>query len=208
MVLLVSYLLGTGLQLFIKNNFNYIEKYMDYSMISNELNSASLFDLYRLNSSIDQQLKDPEKIRLIKNSLKVGESIKYFERSENRLVDAEILELNRVKLLVKNRDDGELWNIPYYFVNIDHSNVDIQVEPRKKITRNNLKVGDKVCFTDKNGNEIFGEVTKLNSKTSGILVGNVNWRVAYSLLSPVIDGELGLGNNVLEGEFLLEDKKP
>lgn len=92
-------------------------------------------------------------------------------------------------------------------MNTDHSNIDIQVEPKKKTTRNNLKVGDKVCFTDKNGSEVFGEVTKLNPKTSGVLVGSVNWRVVYSLLSLVIDGELSSGNNVLEGEFLLEDKK-
>ena len=179
---------------------------MDYSMILNELNSASLFELYRLNASIRQQLQDTKKIFLIKNILEVGQLIKYFEASENRLVDAEIIELKRTKVLVKNKHDGELWNIPYYFINIDNSNIDIHTESKQKISRNNLKVGDKVCFKDKKGNEIFGEVTKLNQKTSGILVGNVKWRVAYSLLSPIIDGELDLSNNLLEGEVLLKNK--
>ena len=179
---------------------------MNYSMILSELNSASLFELYRLNVSIRQQLKDPQKIRLIQNTLKVGQLIKYFEASENRLIDAEIIELKKTKVLVKNIHDSELWNIPYYFINLDDSNIDIHVEPKQKISRNNLKVGDKVCFKDKKGNEIFGEVTKLNQKTSGILVGNVQWRVAYSLLSPIIDGELGTSNNLLEGENLLKDK--
>jgi len=72
---------------------------MDYSMILSELNNASLFELYRLNASIHQQLKDPQKIRLIQNTLKVGQLIKYFEVSENRLVDAEIIELKRTKVL-------------------------------------------------------------------------------------------------------------
>ena len=178
---------------------------MDYSMILSELNSASLFELYRLNASIRQQLKDPQKIRIIQNSLKVGQLLKYFEAAENRLIDAEIIELKRTKVLVKNTHDSELWNIPYYFINLDNSDIDIHAQPKQKITRNNLKVGDKVCFKDKQGNELFGEVTKLNQKTSGVLVGNVQWRVAYGLLSPIIDGELGTSNNLLEGEILLEN---
>jgi len=178
---------------------------MDYSKILNELNSASLFELYRLNASIRQQLKDPKRISLIKSILKVGQLIKYFEAAENRLLDAEIIELKRTKVLVKNKHDDELWNIPYYFINIDNSDVDIQAGSKQKISRNNLKVGDKVCFKDNGGKEIFGEVTKLNPKTSGVLVGDVKWRVAYSLLSPIIDGELGSGNNILEGEVLLNN---
>ena len=179
---------------------------MDYSMILSELNDASLFELYRLNASIRQQLKDPKKIQLIQNTLKVGQLIKYFEASENRLIDAEIIELKRTTVLVKNTHDSELWNIPYYFINLDNSDIDIHAQPKQKITRNNLKVGDKVCFKDKKGNELFGEVTKLNQKTSGVLVGNAQWRVAYGLLSPIIDGELGASNNLLEGEILLENR--
>jgi hypothetical protein len=176
---------------------------MDYSAILNKLNSASLFELYRLNASIHQQLKDPNKIHLIKNSLKTGQWIQYFESSENRLIDAEILELNKTRLLVKNKHDGKTWNIPYYFINIDHSDTDIHAESKQKMGRNNLKVGDKVCFKDKKGNEVFGEVTKLNQKTAGVLVGHTKWRVAYSLLSPIIDGDLGSNKALLEGEVLL-----
>jgi len=101
---------------------------MDYSRILNELNSASLFELYRLNASIHQQLKDPIKLDLIKDVLMVGQVIKYFEAAENRLIDAEILELKRTQVLVKNIHNGESWNIPYYFINIDDSNIDIHTE--------------------------------------------------------------------------------
>jgi len=169
---------------------------MDYSRILNELNSASLFELYRLNASIHQQLKDPIKLDLIKDVLMVGQVIKYFEAAENRLIDAEILELKRTQVLVKNIHNGESWNIPYYFINIDDSNIDIHTESKQKVDRNSLKVGDKVCFKDKKGNEVFGDVTKLNPKTAGISVGKVKWRVAYSFLSPIIDGELGLSKSL------------
>ncbi len=175
---------------------------MDYSKILNELNHASLFELYRLNVAIRQQLEDPIRLRLIKESLKTGQLIKYFDASENRLIDATILELKRTKVLVENKHDGELWNIPYYYINIDNIDTNIQAISKRTINRNNLKVGDKVCFKDKKGNELFGEVNKMNPKTAGVLVGQVKWRVAYSLLFPILDGELGTDKNLLEGEVL------
>ena len=96
---------------------------MNYSKILDELNSASLFELYRLEQAIRHSLEDPARIRNIKNSLKVGQDIEYFDADENRLVEASIIELNRTRLLVRNRDDGKLWNIPYYHINLDHRSV-------------------------------------------------------------------------------------
>ena len=171
---------------------------MDYSSILQALNNASLFDLYRLNSAIDQQLSDPKRLQLVKNQLTVGQPVTYFEHSENRLIDAVVVELKRTKALVKNHHDGRLWNIPYYFINIDAVDTDIHAAPKQKFSKSTAKVGDQVCFKDRKGNELFGEITKLNPKTAGVLVGQVKWRVAYGLLMPVIDGELGFKGNVLE----------
>ena len=175
---------------------------MDYSTILNELNNASLFELYRLNVAINQQLEDPSRLRLIKGVLKTGELIRYFDDTENRLIVATILELKRSKVLVENTIDGKLWNIPYYYINIDGIDTNIQASSKQTINRNNLKVGDKVCFKDKKGNELFGEVIKLNPKTAGVLVGQVKWKVTYRLLIPIIDGELGVDINLIEGEVV------
>jgi len=175
---------------------------MDYSTILNELNNASLFELYRLNVAIRQQLEDPIRMSSVKKSLRTGQLIKYFDSTENKLIDATILELKRTKVLVENKHDGELWNIPYYHINVDNIDTNIQATSKRTINRNNLKVGDKVCFKDKKGNELFGEVIKLNPKTAGVLVGQVKWRVAYSLLLPIIDGEVGSDNNLLEGAII------
>ena len=73
---------------------------MNYSMILDELNSASLFELYRLEQAIRRSLKDPVRIRKIKDSLKVGQDIEYFDAEDNRLVEA-IVELKRTRTLVK-----------------------------------------------------------------------------------------------------------
>lgn len=175
-----------------------INQNMDYTAILTELNNASLFELYRLNVAIRKQLEDSARLSLIKNNLIKGQLISYFDETENRLVEATIVELKRTKVLVENKHDGVLWNIPYYSLNLDNSDTDIQATSQQKITRNNLKVGDNVCFKDRKGNELFGEVIKLNPKTAGILVGQTQWRVAYSLLSPIISVEVGDRQQTIE----------
>jgi len=173
---------------------------MNYSQILEALNKASLFELYRLQQAIRRSLEDPARIRQIKNSLRVGQDIEYFEAEENRLIEASIIELKRTKVLVKNRHDGALWNIPFYFINLDRADVAIS-NLTGKLDRNSLKIGDKVAFKDRKGNELFGEVIKLNPKTAGVLVGTTRWKVGYGLLSSIIEGELGRESNVIEGQL-------
>ena len=47
-------------------------------------------------------------------------------------------------------------NIPFYLIKLDYGDVAIS-SPTGKLDRNSLKVGDKVAFKDKQGNELFGE---------------------------------------------------
>ncbi|MGF1613631.1 MAG: hypothetical protein ACFCVA_06875 [Gammaproteobacteria bacterium] len=177
---------------------------MNYSKILEELNNASLFDLYRLEQAIRRSLEDPVRIRKIKDSLRVGQDIEYFDAEENRLIGASIIELKRTRALVRNRHDGKLWNIPFYHINLDHADVSI-ASSTSKLDRNSLKVGDKVAFKDKKGNELFGEVIKLNQKTAGVLVGPTRWKVSYRLLSSIIEGELGNDTNLIEGQLLARE---
>ena len=174
---------------------------MNYSQILNELNSASLFELFRIEQAIRRNLENPLKIQSIKDSLKVGQDIEYFVAEENRLVEARIIELKRTRALVENRHDGKLWNIPFYHINLDRADIAIR-SSTGKLDRNSLKVGDKVAFKDRKGNERFGEVIKLNQKTAGVLVGTTRWKVGYRLLSSIIEGELGSERSLIEGQLL------
>lgn len=72
---------------------------MNYSKILDELNNASLFDLYRLEQAIRRSLEDPVRIKNIKDALKVGQDIEYFDTEENRLIEASIIELKRTRAL-------------------------------------------------------------------------------------------------------------
>ena len=164
---------------------------MDYTTILQELNKASLFDLHRLQSAIYQELINPKRIDEIKSQLKIGQPISYFDPQTNGLIDAVILKIQITRCLVRNINDQKSWNIPFYYLNLD--NVDTDIQPAKNtvgISKNALKVGTRGGFKDKYNNELFGEVIRLNQKTATIKINELSaWRVHYNHLFRVIEGE-------------------
>ena len=165
---------------------------MDYSKIMENLKQASLFDLYRLSIAINHQLENPQRVAEIKKRLKPGQIIRYFDPTENRLIEAKVITLKRTQLLVKNSHDQQQWTVPVYWVNLDEVNTDISVSPRMGLDKSQLSVGDIVGFQDKQNDDLHGEVIRLNQKTATIRTNaNTEWRVGYEWLYLVIDGEQG-----------------
>lgn len=164
---------------------------MDYTEILGALNKATLFDLHRLQSAIYQELLNPERIKAIKVQLKPGHQISYFDSNQNRLVDAIVIQPKKTRCLVKNLKDGKRWDIPFYYINLEGVDTDIKTESQQTgIPKTALKVGDNIGFKDKDHEDIYGEVIRLNQKTATIQVDmHSQWRVSYSLLFPVLDGE-------------------
>jgi hypothetical protein len=163
---------------------------MDYSKIIENLKDASSFDLHRLNSAIDRLLEDPKRIAEIRKRLAPEQMIRYFEPAQNRLIDAKVVELKRTQLLVRNLHDRQLWNIPFYWVNLDEVNTDISVSQRIGLDKSQIRVGDIVGFQDRQNNDVHGEVIRLNQKTATIKTNpNMEWRVGYQWLYLVINGE-------------------
>jgi len=164
---------------------------MDYTEILGALNKATLFDLHRLQSAIYQELLNPERMEAIKIQLKPGQHISYFDPNQNSLVDAIVIQPKKTRCLVKGIKDRKRWDIPFYYINLDDADADIRPAKNQAcIPKSVLKVGDTVGFKDKNQNDIYGEVICLNQKTATILVNQQHqWRVSYSLLFPVLNGE-------------------
>ena len=176
---------------------------MDYSKIMEELKQASLFDLYRLSAAITHQLEDPKRINEIKMHLRNGQIISYFDYTENREVKAKVIRLKRTRLLVETVGDKGRWDIPFYWINLDRVDTGFGTSSaRKGMEKSQLKVGDMVGFQDKQNNDVYGEVIRLNPKTATIVTNtNAKWRVGYGLLYLVIDGEQEYPN-LIEGELL------
>ena len=164
---------------------------MDYSEIIKALETASTFDLYRLQVAIGHLLEEPKRLKDVKRRLKPGQEITYFDRGENRLVEARLIKLKQTRLSVERNDNQERWDIPFYWVNLEDVETDPPFLPNQVgLDKSQVRVGDRVGFENREGEVLYGEVIRLNRKTVTLVVdGEGQWRVAYSFLFPVIEGQ-------------------
>ena len=68
---------------------------MNFSKIVSDLEDASAFDLYRLRCAIERILDDPQKILQVKQSLRIGAKVFWFDDIENREIEAEVVEIKK-----------------------------------------------------------------------------------------------------------------
>ncbi len=170
---------------------------MNYSAILEQLKQASTFDLYRLNVAIKHELENPQRIAEIRRRLRPGQEISYFDYNKNKEIAAKVVKLKQTRVLVEHTDNGELWNIPFAWINLDNVETDISLPQTTGLDRNQLKVGDIVGFQDRQNNHIYGRIIRLNPKTVTLITeDNSQWRVAYKFLYPVIDGQPAQPNSI------------
>ena len=165
---------------------------MDYTNLLNQLNKASLFELYRLSVAIENELNNPKHLLAVKQQLTLGMKLSYFDPVENRLIKATLVECKKNKAVVLDHDKNKRYIIPYCMLNIDGADTDIHKNKKTdELTANNLQVGERVGFNNK-GEPIVGIIKRLNQKTVTMITKSGHqWRVAYTFLYRIHDGEVG-----------------
>ncbi|MBF0310473.1 MAG: hypothetical protein HQL56_13185 [Magnetococcales bacterium] len=189
---------------------------MDYSSIFQALQEATLFDLYRLRRGIDTLLQHPGRLEAIRQRLRPGQRIAYFDGPENRLVEAVVEAVQRNTVVVRNVADGKGWRIQPYMINLEGVACDIHPQPgQTRLERSHLQVGETVGFRDKNQREHYGRIQQLNPKTATLLTREgLRWRVGYELLFKVMESqgraepECGLLEGTLTEETIPEETIP
>lgn len=162
---------------------------MDYTNLLNELNKASLFDLYRLYAAMGRELNNPHRIMAIKQKLRVGMELSYFHSADNRKIKAKVLEVRQKNVVVLDMEQQKNFIVPYYMLNVDDIETSIH-ENADTLTANNLKVGDCVGF-NRNGQDIIGIIKRLNPKTVTLMThSSGQWLVGYSYLFRIHEGEM------------------
>lgn len=164
---------------------------MEYAEILEQLEKASLFDVYRLHAAMSMMMEDPLRLEEVREQLMPGQEVSYFNWQENRLVQVNILELKRTRVFVQEQETGARYSIPVYWINTEDSDLpEARRSNAKGIPRSELRVGDQVGFRDRNNMTRCGQVIRLNPKTATLLVdGRSKWRVGYGFLFDVIDGQ-------------------
>ena len=141
---------------------------------------------------------------MLRSQLHVGQTVSWFDPQANALIDAVVLKVQVSRCLVRNIGDQKSWNLPFYYINLQ--NIDVDIAPPEGaigIPKISLKVGDKVGFKDRELNEVFGEVIRLNPKRATVLLNNgKKWLVPYSQLFSVIDGEAAEAQAVVQLDWL------
>ncbi len=160
---------------------------MDYTQVIELFKKANLYDLYRVRTAIQNEMEDPERIKLLRQCFAVGDQISYFDSQTNSLSNAIVLEKNQKNVLVQNLKDHRKWNIPYYMLNLSGKESDIKPQTHQKLTKNHLKVGEGVGF-DHDGKSYHGIINRLNYKTVSLTtVEGRCYRVCYGMLYKIFD---------------------
>ena len=161
---------------------------MNYADLLQLLDQASAFDLYRLRTVLDNMIDDPKRLNEVKVRLRLGMSVSYYEPSLNRIEQGVVERIKQTRALIRN-SDGRRWDVPLCAINIHDVDITHHTNPKQTLTRNDVAIGDRVGFRDRNGREHAGVVKRLNQKTVTIDTQLGSWRVAYPLLYKVIEHE-------------------
>ncbi|CCE25585.1 MULTISPECIES: hypothetical protein [Methylotuvimicrobium] len=163
---------------------------VNFSEVIKMLDTASPFDLYRLNVAIRRMLDDPKRISAIKRELRIGQEVEYFDAVHNAPIKAILLECNKTKVLVQNLTDGKRWKLPYFWLNIEQADTAINNSKGTGLQRHEVGIGEILGFLNTRENvEMYGKVIRLNPKTVTLQCKTGRWKVSYSLLFKVISGE-------------------
>lgn len=162
---------------------------MNYSEILKSLQEGSAFDLYRLRAAIDRVLDQPGWLLAVQGRLRVGQEIEYFDPQANRTHQGRLLEMRRKLAVVLDLGSNKRWLISYASINLDGADIEIREQAKQGLGRNSVAVSDVVGFVDRHGQPRHGQIVRLNDKTVTLQVGQQQWRVAYSLLYRVVDGD-------------------
>ena len=160
---------------------------MDLAAVLEALQSASGFELFRLRAALDIALDDPQLNLRIRQQLHAGQMVAYFNAGQNRQCSGQIIELRKKEALIRHLESGEHWGVPYIAINL--SGVDVRVHDKvaRGLSRQEVAMGDRVGFLDREQRERWGQVVRLNEKTVTLDVDGQKWRVAYVFLHRMLD---------------------
>ncbi|MES2204792.1 MAG: hypothetical protein V4496_06190 [Pseudomonadota bacterium] len=164
---------------------------VEYDQLVAFLKHASLFEIFRVSHAIQNELENPQRIFAVKEKLKEGSYVEYFEAKTQQFIRARLLKKNQKNVLVQNACDMKQWQIPYHLLKLDSREFDFRNPEKKGLHKNELSVGQWVGFTNsRNGETVVGRVQGLNQKTVSLITAQGGrWRVAYQLLYTIIEGD-------------------
>lgn len=160
---------------------------MNYAAVLAALQQASGFELFRLRAAIDRALNDPARINAIRRCVHRGQRVAYFDARDNREYTGLVQEMRHSSVIVLDAERTLRLQLDYAALNLDGGDTLIRERTAQGLGRQEIAVGDRVGFQDREGRQHHGTIVRLNDKTVTLDCDGHPWRVSYTLLHRLID---------------------
>ena len=162
-----------------------------------DLPMASSAELYQLSWVIEQLLADPRRIVQARAELHAGQPVQYLNWDDGKLNAARVIAMKDRRVTVFDEASRSHFALPYAaIVTTPSSGADNGTEastptkptpPPEIAKRADLRVGERVSFTDKNLQHRVGLMVRTNRRTATLDCDGQTWRVDFGLLRPLVD---------------------
>jgi hypothetical protein len=162
-----------------------------------DLPMASSAELYQLSWVIERLLADPRRIVQARAALHTGQQVQYLHWDDGKLRAARVVGMKEQRVTVLDEATGNPIAVPYAaIVTTSSSPTNNGIEaavaakptpPPEVCNRDDLRVGNRVSFTDQRLQHRVGLIVRINQRTATLDCDGQTWRVAFGLLRPIVD---------------------
>jgi len=164
---------------------------MKEKRLIDSLDQASNLELFRLSILIDRLLADPTRIVDVRQSLTLGQYVKFLDSRRGELSEGTVLGMSDRQVTIKELASRRVWKLPY--VAIEPESVAAvrtpAMVPPPTYGPTDFCRGDRVAFEDRYARPHFGLIVRINSRTATVEGNGDTWRVPFELLRLVIDAK-------------------
>ncbi len=97
---------------------------INYQNLVSFLNDASLHEIYKVASALFNEIENPARVSVVKNMVKIGQKIEFFDGNANQTDRGIILSKDIKYVSIRSDLDKRIWKIPYHMLVIDSREFD------------------------------------------------------------------------------------
>lgn len=155
------------------------------------LNQASNLELFRLSILIERLLADPARIVSVRQSLTLGQYVKFLDSRRGELREGMVLGMSERQVTIKELVSRRLWKLPYVAIESESvAAMRMQTPmPPPAYGPADFCRGDQVSFEDRYARPHVGLIVRINSRTATVQGNGDTWRVPFELLRLVLDAK-------------------
>ncbi len=158
-------------------------------------------ELYQLSWVIDQLLADPRRIVQTRTQLHASQQVQFFDWNLGKLKPARVIAMKDRRVTLLDEASHSHFTVPYEAIMLTpsgepmaendatpDSSAQTNPSPPPEIERReDVRIGNRVTFTDRDLQQRVGLIVRINQRTATLDCDGQTWRVAFGLLRHLVD---------------------